>query len=174
MAEEAKASEMAAAAGAQASKPHVGETSVNRYTQSSDPIPKVKPPRGSKDARSFRPSTMKEVLDYEEYHPLVANCGGKEIPYGCGQDAEDWLIIFFCFISLWSFIIMFYVLLLKAALDTVLRHTALWMYFWLFLIFSAFLAAGVLTGQVVRKRREAELIMIEKEVAAEAAAEDVA
>ncbi|CAM9261146.1 unnamed protein product, partial [Chrysoparadoxa australica] len=108
----------------------------------------------------------------KQYKPLVWNVGGKTIPIGCGVSGEDFMVIWACFFTLWSFLLAFYGLLLKAAIDTVDHHTALWTWYaplllspfnleyltnpsssnhirgWMFLFFVIFMLGMVSTGQV--------------------------
>ncbi len=133
---------------------HVAETHVSFMAQSNDPIPRVTYPRGSKDSRLFRPSSMQELLDVQNYKPFTLNCCGRKIPILCGQSGEDWIIIMLSYIALWSFLLFFVSLLLKGALDSVHRHTALWMMFWFFLASVIALMFVVYTGQIERERQE--------------------
>lgn len=91
---------------------------VSKFEQSKDPIPKVVPPRGSKDARSFRPSTLAEINMMNRYEPLTMQACGRTIPIGCGNSLEDVLLICSCIFALWSFVLGLASLMLKAALDT--------------------------------------------------------
>lgn len=91
---------------------------VSKFDQSSDPIPKVVPPRGSKDARSFRPSTLAEINMMNRYEPLTLEACGRTIPIGCGNSLEDVLLICGCTFALWSFVLGVSALLLKSAIDT--------------------------------------------------------
>lgn len=91
---------------------------VSKFDQSSDPIPKVVPPRGSKDARSFRPSTLAEINMMNRYEPLTMNACGRTIPIGCGNSLEDVLLICGCIFALWSFVLGLAALMLKSAIDT--------------------------------------------------------
>ncbi len=136
------------------SKCHVAETHVSFMAQSNDPIPRVTYPRGSKDSRLFRPSSMQELLDVQHYKPVMLNCWRWKIPILCGQSGEDFVIIMFSYIALWSFILFFVSLLLKWVLDSVHRHTALWMMFWCFLASVVVLLFVVHTGQIERERQE--------------------
>lgn len=128
---------------------------VSRFDQSKDAIPKVVPPRGSKDARSFRPSTLAEINMMNRYEPLTMQACGRTIPIGCGNSLEDVLLICGCIFALWSFVLGLAALMLKSAIDTDRNHTALWVYFWMFVL-GAFLLGGMIaTGQVERHRAEA-------------------
>eukprot|EP00752_Nemacystus_decipiens_P010517 g9365.t1 len=151
MSEEAKTSDV------NMSEVHVDtQAKVSKFDQSKDPIPKVVPPRGSKDARSFRPSTLAEINLMNRYEPLEVQCCGKTWGIGCGNSLEDVLLISGCILALWSFVLGVSGLLLKSAIDTDRNHTALWIYFWLFIL-GAFLMGGMIaTGQVERFRGEAE------------------
>ena len=91
---------------------------VSKFDQSKDPIPKVVPPRGSKDARSFRPSTLAEINLMNRYEPLEVQCCGKTWGIGCGNSLEDVLLIAGCILALWSFVLGVSGLLLKSAIDT--------------------------------------------------------
>lgn len=117
MSEEAKTSEVAVAV----PTPDVHadtQPKVSKYNQSENPIPKVVPPRGSKDARSFRPSTLAEINMMNRYEPLELKIGGKTYGIGCGNSLEDVLLITGCILALWSFILGVSGLLLKSAIDT--------------------------------------------------------
>ena len=91
---------------------------VSKFDQSKDAIPKVVPPRGSKDARSFRPSTLAEINMMNRYEPLTMQACGRTIPIGCGNSLEDVLLICGCIFALWSFVLGLAALLLKSAIDT--------------------------------------------------------
>lgn len=91
---------------------------VSKFNQSDDPIPKVVPPRGSKDARSFRPSTLAEINMMNRYEPLELKIAGKTYGIGCGNSLEDVLLICGCILALWSFVLGVSGLLLKSAIDT--------------------------------------------------------
>ncbi len=135
-------------------KRHVAETRVSFYAQSDDPIPKVTHARGSKDSRLFRPSSTAELLRLENYKPVTLNIFGYKVPIFCGQNTEDFVIIVLSYIALWSFILFFISMLLKGAIDSVYRHTALWIMFWLFVFSVIGLLFIVYTGQIERERRE--------------------
>lgn len=94
------------------------QPAVSKYNQSKNPIPKVVPPRGSKDARSFRPSTLAELNLMNRYEPLELHCGGKTFGIGCGNSLEDVLLISGCILALWMFVLGVSGLLLKSAIDT--------------------------------------------------------
>lgn len=91
---------------------------VSKFDQSVDAIPKVVPPRGSKDARSFRPSTLAEINMMNRYEPLTMQACGRTIPIGCGNSLEDVLLICGCIFALWSFVLGLAALMLKSAIDT--------------------------------------------------------
>ena len=91
---------------------------VSKFDQSEDVIPKVVPPRGSKDARSFRPSTLAEINMMNRYEPLTMQACGRTIPIGCGNSLEDVLLICGCIFALWSFVLGLAALMLKSAIDT--------------------------------------------------------
>lgn len=159
MSEEAKTSgdmTSAVTASMPLSEQHVDTMNpVSKFDQSADPIPKVVPPRGSKDARSFRPSTLAEINMMNKYEPLTMKCGSRTVPIACGNSLEDFLLLCGCMFALWCFILGFSALLLKSALDTDRRHTAVWIYFWLFVLFILLLGGSIATGQVERRRVEA-------------------
>lgn len=94
------------------------QPAVSKYNQSKNPIPKVVPPRGSKDARSFRPSTLAELNLMNRYEPLEMQCCGKTYGIGCGNSLEDVLLICGCILALWMFVLGVSGLLLKSAIDT--------------------------------------------------------
>lgn len=102
---------------------------VSKFDQSKDPIPKVVPPRGSKDARSFRPSTLAEINMMNKYEPLTVKCGSRSIAIACGNSLEDFLLLCGCIFALWSFILGLSSLLLKSALDTDMCDTFLFLFF---------------------------------------------
>lgn len=119
MSEEAKTSGEMNTSSVGVSIPHHADMGkVDKYNQSKDPIPKVVPPRGSKDARSFRPSTLAEINMMNRYKPLTWTVGGKKLDIGCGNSLEDVLLICGCIMALWSFILGISTLMLKSALDT--------------------------------------------------------
>ncbi len=139
---------------ASTNKRHVAETRVSFLAQSHQPIPRVTYPRGTKDSRLFRPSSMEELLAVQRYKPLTVNICGYKVPIACGQSGEDCIIITLSYIALWSFILFFVSLLLKGALDTVYRHTALWMMFWIFWAAVLVLLFVVYNGKIERERQE--------------------
>lgn len=117
MSEEAKTSEVNVAM--PMSDVHADtQPKVSKFDQSKNPIPKVVPPRGSKDARSFRPSTLAEINMMNRYEPLEMKMCGKTYGIGCGNSLEDVLLISGCILALWSFILGVSGLLLKSAIDT--------------------------------------------------------
>ncbi len=135
-------------------KTHLAETRVSFYAQSDNPIPKGTHARGTKDSRLFRPDSMAELLHIQNYKPVTLNIFGHEVAIFCGQNTEDFIIIVLSYIALWSLILFFISMLLKGALDTVYRHTALWMMFWIFLVSVIGLLFIVHTGQIERERQE--------------------
>lgn len=62
---------------------------------------------------------------------------------GCWLSCEDIGIICSCFIMLWSTLLGFYVLLLKAALDTDEKSTALWIFFAFGVLLVIFVSGSV-------------------------------
>lgn len=156
MSEEAKTGEVMVQMHSSMANKHADTMpAVSKFDQSADPIPKVVPPRGSKDARSFRPSTLAEINLMKQYKPLTMTCGSKTIGIGCGNSLEDLLLIMGCVLALWSFVLGLSALLLKSAIDTDRNHTALWAYFWLFVLSVLLLGGMIATGQVERARAEA-------------------
>ncbi|CAN0228521.1 unnamed protein product [Discosporangium mesarthrocarpum] len=133
---------------------HADDVVVSKFDQSKDNIPKVVPPRGSKDSRSFRPSTLAEVNVMSNYQPLELKCGKMTVPIGCGNSLEDLLLISACLLCLWCFILGVFGLFLKGAIDSTDSHTVLWAYFWIFISFVAFTGGMIATGQVERRRAE--------------------
>lgn len=67
---------------------------------------------------------------------------------GSWLSLQDIGIICACFIMLWSCLLGLYVLLLKAALDTDEKSTALWIYFVFGVIFVIFVAGAVFMNKV--------------------------
>lgn len=119
MSEEAKTGSEVATSGVKMSHKHADTLDkVSKFDQSSDPIPKIVPPRGSKDARSFRPSTLAEINMLNRYQPLTLKCGDKVFDIGCGNSLEDVLLISGCILALWSFVLAVSALMLKSAIDT--------------------------------------------------------
>ncbi|GMI57721.1 hypothetical protein ScalyP_jg2320 [Parmales sp. scaly parma] len=102
----------------------------------------------TKDDRSFRPESVAELNALANYEPLVWNIGGKTIPIGCGNDLEDVGIITSCYLTLWSLLVAFYALLLKAAIDTDERSTTLFSFLFMGVFFVAIVGGAVYTGQM--------------------------
>lgn len=95
---------------------------------------------------------MAEINLANNYEPLVWNIGGKIIPIGCGNDLEDVGIITACYITLWSMLVAFYAMLLKAALDTDEQSTALFSFLFLGVFFVCMVGGAVYTGQMEQDR----------------------
>lgn len=116
---------------------------------------------GTKDLRSLRPTTMAEANRMANYEPwevdtpecLKERCGDK-LGIGCGNTREDLLLISACLGTLWTFVMAFFGLLTKAALDTDEKHTALWIYFWFGLFFFFAVGGAVSTGQMQRAAQD--------------------
>eukprot|EP00520_Triparma_pacifica_P004715 CAMPEP_0118644330 /NCGR_PEP_ID=MMETSP0785-20121206/6887_1 /TAXON_ID=91992 /ORGANISM="Bolidomonas pacifica, Strain CCMP 1866" /LENGTH=259 /DNA_ID=CAMNT_0006536093 /DNA_START=54 /DNA_END=833 /DNA_ORIENTATION=+ len=110
---------------------------------------------------SFRPESMQEVWDHDNYKPVVWEYSpGKFCNVGCGNDWEDIFLISSCYGCLWSFLLAFYSLLLKGILDTDEKSTLLMMYFVFGLIFVALVGLAVYTGQMeveALKKKKAQL-----------------
>lgn len=121
---------------------------------------KTKAAHDSKDMRSFRPSSAKELMAFRGYQPLqikyVTEEGGvtKTCDLCTQNSIADVFIISACFVCLWGFLIAFFALLLKAALLTDHNHVALWMYFWGSLLFAVLMNGAVFLGQADRKLAE--------------------
>lgn len=102
----------------------------------------------SKDERDFRPSSLKEIQAHEGYVPfkvVYSHSDGRKIDYnvGCYLSCEDLGIICSLFVVLWMALLGIYGLLLKAALDTDEKSTALWIFFAFGFIFAVFIAGAV-------------------------------
>ena len=110
---------------------------------------------------SFRPESMEEVWNAENYHPLVWEYApGKKCNIGCGNDIEDILLISSCYGCLWSFLVAFYALLMKGILDSDEKSTLLMMYLVFGIIYVFMVGLAVYTGQMedeMKKKKKAEL-----------------
>lgn len=110
---------------------------------------------------SFRPDSIQEVWDAENYHPLVWEYGdGKTCNIGCGNDVEDILLISSCYLTLWSLLTAFYCMLLKGAIDTDEKSTLLMMYLVFGIIFVSLVGLAVYTGQMQedeKRKKKAKL-----------------
>lgn len=106
----------------------------------------------SKDSRSFRPSTLAEINAATNYSPLTMTIGGKVVGIGCGNSVEDIGIITSCYVTLWSILVAFYALLLKAVIDTDDQSTALFTFLFFGVIFVIMVAGAVYTGQLEQVR----------------------
>lgn len=96
-----------------------------------------------------------QPVQADEYSAFVCKytkSTGEVVDYnvGCGLSCEDIGIIASCFVMLWSALLGIYVLLLKAALDTDEKSTALWIFFAFGLIFVVFVAGSVYMSNVER------------------------
>jgi len=67
------------------------------------------------------------------------------------------VIIFSLLFCLWTALLGFYGLLLKAQIDAVEHSVVLWIYFFAGVIFVALVGGSVYTGQVERSRNEKKL-----------------
>mmetsp|Transcript_5225 Transcript_5225/g.11058 ORF Transcript_5225/g.11058 Transcript_5225/m.11058 type:complete len:275 (+) Transcript_5225:60-884(+) len=114
-----------------------------------------------KKTPSFRPETMEEVWDADDYHPLVWEYKpGKTCNIGCGNDLEDILLISSCYGCLWSFLVAFYALLMKGILDSDEKSTLLMMYLVFGVIYVCMVGLAVYTGQMeedAKRKKKAEL-----------------
>lgn len=91
---------------------------------------------------------MKEIYEHTQYTPFVlqyTKTTGDITDYnvGCWLSCEDIGIIMSCFVMLWSALLGIFVLLLKAALDTDEKSTALWIFFAFGVVFVVFVSGSV-------------------------------
>ncbi|KAJ1459908.1 hypothetical protein M885DRAFT_510335 [Pelagophyceae sp. CCMP2097] len=112
------------------------------------PLQPKAPSTSSKDDRTFRPSSLKELYAITAYKPFVLNytkSTGEVVEYNVASylSCEDLGIMCACFLTLWSCLLGIYVLLLKAALDTDEKATALWIFFVFGVIFVLFVLGAV-------------------------------
>ena len=95
-------------------------------------------PRTNKDSRSFRPSSIDEVNNMNDYKPLTffkyTKKDGTVHHIGCNNSLEDIIIIITLYITFYSFCIGFFVLALKGAVDTEDTSTLLWSYLYMLII----------------------------------------
>ena len=97
---------------------------------------------------SFRPDSMDEINAENDYHPVTMTIGGTVYGVGCGNDWEDIFLISACYGSLWSFLVAFFALLLKGAVDSDEKNTLLYMYLTFGVIYVILVGLGVYTGQM--------------------------
>ena len=116
-----------------------------------------KPPAQEKprvrDERQSRPSTLKEMNAQRGYSPfkcIYNRSDGTQCEWNiaCYLSCEDLGIICSLFIVLWACLLGIYTLLLKAALDTDEKDTALWIFFAFGVLFTMFVAGAVGMNQV--------------------------
>lgn len=90
--------------------------------------------------------------EYSAFVCKYTTSQGEQVDYNVGfyLSCEDIGIIASCFVMLWSALLGIYVLLLKAALDTDEKSTALWIFFAFGLIFVLFVAGSVYMSNVER------------------------
>lgn len=100
---------------------------------------------------SFRPSSMQEIWSANNYQPLTMQINGKTWNVGCGNDAEDIFLILSCYGSLWSFLIGFFALLLKGAIDSDEHNTLLYMYLVFGVIYVSLISLAVYTGAMEKE-----------------------
>lgn len=110
-----------------------------------------------KDSRQSRPSTLREMnaaAGYVPYKCLYNRSDGTQCEWNvaCYLSCEDLGIICALFTVLWASLIGIYTLLLKAALDTDEKDTALWIFFAFGVLFTL-----VVTGAVGMHRVEEHL-----------------
>ncbi|KAH8091447.1 hypothetical protein JL720_5750 [Aureococcus anophagefferens] len=97
--------------------------------------------QGSKDERDFRPASLKEIQEKKGYVPFkLVYHHSASTSTSCFLSCEDLGIIGSLFIVLWMCLLGIYTLLLKAALDTDEKSTALWIFFAFGVIFTLFVA----------------------------------
>mmetsp|Transcript_4919 Transcript_4919/g.7176 ORF Transcript_4919/g.7176 Transcript_4919/m.7176 type:complete len:217 (-) Transcript_4919:54-704(-) len=120
-------------------------------------------PLFNKDARSFRPRSLADIHALEHYKPLALQFKREdgsvccECPIGCGNSLEDILIIFTCYITLYSFLIGSTSLLLKFYINAgEAGAIILWMYLFAGVMFVLLVVLHVKLGQMERERADAE------------------
>ena len=106
-----------------------------------------------RDERQSRPSTLKEMNAQRGYSPfkcIYNRSDGTQCEWNiaCYLSCEDLGIICSLFIVLWACLLGIYTLLLKAALDTDEKDTALWIFFAFGVLFTMFVAGAVGMNQV--------------------------
>ena len=106
-----------------------------------------------RDERQSRPSTLKEMnaqRGYSPYKCIYNRSDGTQCEWNiaCYLSCEDLGIICSLFIVLWACLLGIYTLLLKAALDTDEKDTALWIFFAFGVLFTMFVAGAVGMNQV--------------------------
>ena len=77
---------------------------------------------------------------------------GRTWNVGCGNSLEDIGIISTCYITLWSFLVGLYSLLLKATLDTDDQGTVLYAFLFFGILFFLMVAGAVYTGTMEQTR----------------------
>mmetsp|Transcript_26507 Transcript_26507/g.39022 ORF Transcript_26507/g.39022 Transcript_26507/m.39022 type:complete len:134 (+) Transcript_26507:94-495(+) len=106
----------------------------------------------SNRSSSHRPSlSERQPASSRKYQPLVYQHKKKDgtthtFNIGCGCSGEDLIIIASCYITFWSFLLGFFTLLLKGALDTDDSHTMLWSFLYFGIFFSALVTGSVYVG----------------------------
>ena len=106
-----------------------------------------------RDERQSRPSTLKEMNAQRGYSPfkcIYNRSDGTQCEWNiaCYLSCEDLGMICSLFIVLWACLLGIYTLLLKAALDTDEKDTALWIFFAFGVLFTMFVAGAVGMNQV--------------------------
>jgi len=152
-------------------------TSAIEMKEIGDILPEAKNESGLKDQRSFRPGSIAEIQKAANYQPLVWYVSGNEIGIGCGNSVEDIGIILSCYVCIWSACVLFFTLLLKAAIDTDDQNTALHAFLYFAMLFFCLVGGSVYTGQLelekikkARAYRRAEALKAEGIDASEAEA----
>ena len=88
---------------------------------------------------------MQAAKGYVPFKMVYNHSDGRKIDYniGCWLSCEDIGIIGSLFMVLWAALLGTYTLLLKAALDTDEKSTALWIFFAFGVIFTLFVTGAV-------------------------------
>lgn len=117
----------------------------------------------NKDARSYRPRSLADIHTLEHYEPLAIHFKREDgtvcctCPIGCGNNLEDIIIIFTCYVTLYSFLIGSTSLLLKFYINAgEAGAVILWMYLFAGVLFVLLVVLHVRIGQIERERKDAE------------------
>mmetsp|Transcript_21945 Transcript_21945/g.27147 ORF Transcript_21945/g.27147 Transcript_21945/m.27147 type:complete len:166 (+) Transcript_21945:120-617(+) len=132
------------------------ERSIRSNTKTTKNVPVI-----NKDSRSFRPNSISELNAMNNYKPLVIQYTKHdgtvaECHIGCGNSLEDLGIIFTVYVVFYSFLIGFFALLLKGALDTEEKQTILWSFFFFGVLFVALVGGGVYVNMKKYERERNE------------------
>jgi len=135
---------------------------IELSSSTKEPSSKEEAPKfSSKDERDFRefsslerkqltettnvgPASIQELYAHQKYKPFKAvytKSNGEKIDLnvGCWLACQDLAIMLSILLTLWAFLLAIYALLVKAALDTDEKSTALWIFF----VFGCFFVVGV-------------------------------